>query len=58
MESRDLNEFNHSVQRFDDASSYERARTAYCSAIVDSENFVEDAITGNQLRIEEQVSTA
>ena len=54
-EARDLNEYNHSMQRFDDAVAYEVARKVYCAGIVESENQVEDAITGNQLRIEDQL---
>ena len=56
-----LNEFNHSVQQFDVVAEYEAARTNYCEDIVDREQLVEDAITGNMLRIKDQtlhVSTA
>ena len=56
-----LNDFNHSVQRFDVVAEYEAARTSYCEDIVEREQLVEDAITGNMLRIKDQtlhVSTA
>ena len=56
-----LNEFNHSVQRFPSVTEYEVAREAYCSDMMDREEYVEDAITGNLLRIKDQtlhVSTA
>ena len=56
-----LNEFNHSVQRFPSVSEYEVARQAYCHDMVQREEYVEDAITGNLLRIKDQtlhVSTA
>ena len=54
-EVRDLNEFNHSLQGFDNETVYEETRRTYCAGIVESENQVEDAITGNQLRIEDQL---
>ena len=50
-----LNEFNHSVQRFASAADFERCRLAYCKDIISSEDKVEDAITGNELRIEDQL---
>ena len=56
-----LNEFNHSVQRFATAAEYEGARANYCEDMVEREAMVEDAITGNLLRIKDQtlhVSTA
>ena len=56
-----LNEFNHSVQRFATAAEYEAARANYCEDMVEREAMVEDAITGNLLRIKDQtlhVSTA
>ena len=56
-----LNEFNHAVQRFATVSEYEAARSNYCEDIVEREAMVEDAITGNMLRIKDQtlhVSTA
>ena len=49
-----LNEFNHSVQRFATAADYETARGSYCDDMVAREEYVEDAITGNQLRIKDQ----
>ena len=59
--SASLNEFNHSVQRFGSAAEYENARISYCQDMVVREEYVEDAITGNMLRIKDQtlhVSTA
>ena len=56
-----LNEFNHSPQRFPSVAEYEAARVNYCEDIVVREAMVEDAITGNQLRIKDQtlyISTA
>ena len=52
---RDLNEFAHTVQRFRDGEQYESTRSAYCSDIVAEQCHVEDAITGNILRIEDQL---
>jgi hypothetical protein len=56
-----LNEFNHAMQRFKNAAEYEASRVSYCNDIVEREALVEDAITGNLLRIKDQtlhVSTA
>jgi hypothetical protein len=56
-----LNEFNHSVQRFPSVADYEAARANYLEDIVVREAEVEDAITGNNLRIKDQtlhISTA
>ena len=56
-----LNEFNHSPQRFPSVAEYESARCNYCEDIVVKEAMVEDAITGNHLRIKDQtlhISTA
>ena len=56
-----LNEFNHSVQRFPSVAQYEGARANYLEDIVVREALVEDAITGNNLRIKDQtlhISTA
>ena len=56
-----LNEFNHSVQRFPSVAEYEAARINYLEDIVVREAHVEDAITGNNLRIKDQtlhISTA
>ena len=49
-----LNEFNHAVQRFPSVSEYEAARANYLEDIVTREALVEDAITGNNLRIKDQ----
>ena len=56
-----LNEFNHSAQRFPSVGDYEAARANYLEDIVVREAQVEDAITGNMLRIKDQtlhISTA
>jgi Leucine-rich repeat (LRR) protein len=56
-----LNAFNHSPQRFPSVAEYESARCNYCEDIVVKEAMVEDAITGNHLRIKDQtlhISTA
>ena len=56
-----LNEFNHSRQRFPSVAAYESARANYLEDIVVREAHVEDAITGNNLRIKDQtlhISTA
>ena len=50
----DLNECNHSEQRFDTAAQYEEARKIFCQELRDENEFVEDAITGQKLRIEDQ----
>jgi hypothetical protein len=49
-----LNEFNHSIQRFPSVAEYEAARNNYLEDIVVREAHVEDAITGNNLRIKDQ----
>ena len=54
-EVRDLNDYNHSQQSFDSEAAYDETRCEYCAGIVASENEVEDAITGNKLRIEDQM---
>lgn len=54
-EVKDLNEVNHAVQRFANVELFEQCRTSYCAGIVISEDKVEDAITGNELRIEDQL---
>ena len=49
------------MQRFASAGDYEAARISYCQDMVVREEYVEDAITGNLLRIKDQtlhVSTA
>ena len=51
----DLNECNHAVQRFETAADYERVRKHFCKLLRDENEYVEDAITGRQLRIEEQI---
>lgn len=51
----DLNEVNHSVQRFPSAAEYESARSSYCEEVKKQLEYVEDAITGSDLLIAEQV---
>lgn len=51
----DLNEMNHSLQRFDSAADFETARSTYCQTIVANGSFIEDAITGKRLNSEEQL---
>ena len=51
----DLNDVNHSVQRFASAAEYESARSSYCDEARKQLEFVEDAITGSDLPIAEQV---
>ena len=51
----DLNDLNHSVQRFDTAAAYVAARRTYLSNLIEKLSFVEDAITGNRLRIDDQL---
>ena len=50
----DLNEFNHCVQRLESASAYEAARASFCASLRESCATVQDAITGTQLRVEDQ----
>jgi hypothetical protein len=54
QESITLNEFNH-VRALMGAISYEEVRLRYCARVVATENKVEDAITGNELQIKEQL---
>ena len=51
----DLNTYNHTVQRFESAAAFEACRAAYCQKLIDEGRFVEDAITGRCLKIEEQL---
>ena len=52
----DLNQFNHIVVPMEvDTNSFEAQRKTYCQAIVESEDKVEDAITGNSLFIKDQL---
>ena len=50
----DLNEFNHCNQRLASTSAYEAARASFCDSLRDSCATVQDAITGTQLRVEDQ----
>ena len=50
----DLNECNHSVQQFDTGAEYEELRKQFCAELRDENEFVEDAITQQRLRISEQ----
>ena len=45
----DLNSYNHCVQHLADAVAYHEALTAHCLAVMASNEFVEDAITGKHL---------
>ena len=49
-----LNECNHSTEHFDTAEGYEESRRRFCEQLRDDNEFVEDAITQQKLRIEEQ----
>lgn len=51
----DLNPFNHSVQRFASVAAYEAARAAHCDDLISATEIVEDAITGNVLRVGDQL---
>jgi hypothetical protein len=51
----DLNEFNHCQQLFTSALEYEEMRMKYLQQLVDRLAFVEDAITGNRLNIDDQL---
>ena len=51
----DLNEMNHSLQRFSSAQEFEEARMAYCRQIMEDGRYIEDAITGNRVDISEQI---
>ena len=52
----DLNDFNHCQQLFTSAAAYEEARVAYLDQLVSKLSYVQDAITGKQLNIDDQVS--
>ena len=47
----DLNECNHTVQRFASVAEYEGGRATYCTTLRDEFETVEDGITGNVLRL-------
>ena len=52
----DLNEFNHVVVPAEmSAEVYEQRRTRYCHFLLTTEDNVEDAITGNMLKIKDQL---
>ncbi|KAL1515891.1 hypothetical protein AB1Y20_002506 [Prymnesium parvum] len=51
----DLNLFNHCKQTFPSVAEYEEARMSYCKDVVEKLRFVEDAITGNRLSVEDQL---
>jgi hypothetical protein len=51
----DLNDFNHCQQLFPSVEQYEATRVAYLKDLVERFAFVEDAITGNRLSIDDQV---
>ena len=50
----ELNEFNHCVQRLESAAAYEVACSTFCEHLRDMCATVQDAITGIQLRVEDQ----
>ena len=51
----DLNELNHCCPRFDSVSAYDAARVKYFDLVLKGMNLIEDAITGNKLRIGDQL---
>ncbi|CAE7773870.1 unnamed protein product, partial [Symbiodinium sp. CCMP2456] len=51
----DLNEMNHSLQRFASLQDYEATRIEYCKKVVEDGRYIEDAITGNRVDISEQI---
>ena len=52
----DLNTYNHlTVPEEMNAALYEEARSRYCQHLIETEDKVEDAITGNWLKIEDQL---
>ena len=51
----DLNELNHCAQRFESAAALAVARDDYCAAMATRGAWVEDAVTGRVLQIEEQL---
>ena len=53
--SMDLNDFNHCHQLFTSVEQYEATRSEYLKDLVERLAFVEDAITGNRLNIDDQV---
>lgn len=53
--SYDLNELNHCVAHFDSVAQYAAARTTYLDQVLQTCSMVEDAITGNKLRIKDQL---
>ena len=51
----DLNEYNHSIQRVQNRDEYENMRVDHCLEIIEKNAYVEDAITGNTLKIQDQL---
>jgi len=51
----DLNPYNHAVARFKSADAFRQARKQYVDEQLEELGLVDDAITGNRLRIEEQL---
>jgi hypothetical protein len=51
----DLNALNHCAQRFESASALAAARDKYCVTMATRGAWVEDAVTGRVLQIEEQL---
>ena len=50
----DLNSYNHCTQHLADVREYHEALTAHCLAVMATNEFVEDAITGKRLNVETQ----
>ena len=53
--SYDVNPYNHTPQCFESAVGLEAVRASYCAALMAKGQWVEDAITGRKLKIEEQL---
>ena len=51
----DLNDYNHTKQRFETVQEYHQARTTYITELIDKLALIEDAITGNRLNADDQV---
>jgi len=49
-----LNEFNHAEQYMSSKNAYEEARKTYCSSVIKTYEYLEDAITGKKFSVEEQ----
>ena len=51
----DLNEFNHTLQRFESVAEYNSTRQEHLAQVIDKLSLIEDAITGNRLNCDDQV---